>query len=341
MSSFEFAEPRKRGRSLLIVEGNHEKNELFWLIFRCFPELNIDFEDVWIYGTNIYQLYEEIIKEYGEEWEDIEVDLPFILSGKKGLSPVRIEDFTNIFLVFDYEHHDPGFSERKIEKLQEYFSDSTYVGKLYLNYPMIESYQHIENSDDMEYLNRKVPVTLQPGSRYKALVSRISFLETYVNFPRKLIEILTERFRVDLQVAVSCVERMLEVSCSDDLLQKLEVILNDVIDGNDKRTAMYQLNDLLLKKGYLAGGKSYWSYMRHVLQRVITLNILKGYKIQKDVYDVAEEKSRIYFEKLNDMEILEKQNVLSRDSESGYIWVLNMCILLVAAYRFELLKTNF
>ena len=244
MSSFEFAEPRKRGRSLLIVEGNHEKNELFRLIFRCFPELNIDFEDVWIYGTNIYQLYEDVVKEYGEEWEDIEVDLPFILSRKKGLSPARIEDFTNIFLVFDYEHHDPGFSERKIKKLQTYFSDSTYVGKLYLNYPMIESYQHIENLDDMEYLNRKISVTLQPGSRYKALVSETSFLETYVDFPRKLKEILTERFQVDLQTAVSCVEQILEISCGDELLQKLDAILSGVIEFNDKRTAMYQLNDL-------------------------------------------------------------------------------------------------
>ena len=39
---------RKRGRTLLIVEGNHEKNELFKSIFRCFPEMNINMEDVWV-----------------------------------------------------------------------------------------------------------------------------------------------------------------------------------------------------------------------------------------------------------------------------------------------------
>lgn len=42
-------EARQRNRSLLIVEGKHEKNQLFWLIFQCFPELDIDIEDVWIY----------------------------------------------------------------------------------------------------------------------------------------------------------------------------------------------------------------------------------------------------------------------------------------------------
>ena len=35
-------EVRKRSQNLLIVEGNHEKNELFWLLFKCFPEINID-----------------------------------------------------------------------------------------------------------------------------------------------------------------------------------------------------------------------------------------------------------------------------------------------------------
>ena len=35
---------RKRGQNLLIVEGYHEKNKLFWLIFKCFPEININMD---------------------------------------------------------------------------------------------------------------------------------------------------------------------------------------------------------------------------------------------------------------------------------------------------------
>lgn len=54
-------ETRRRSRSLLVVEGKHEKDELFWLVFKCFPEMNIDIDDVWIYGTNIYKLYEDIV----------------------------------------------------------------------------------------------------------------------------------------------------------------------------------------------------------------------------------------------------------------------------------------
>ena len=45
-------EVRKRSQNLLIVEGKHERNELFGLLFRCFPEMKISIEDIWIYGTN-------------------------------------------------------------------------------------------------------------------------------------------------------------------------------------------------------------------------------------------------------------------------------------------------
>lgn len=59
-------EKRKRSQNLLIVEGNHEKNKLFWLLFACFPEIDIHMDDIWIYGTNIYLLYDDIEKEYGD-----------------------------------------------------------------------------------------------------------------------------------------------------------------------------------------------------------------------------------------------------------------------------------
>lgn len=145
MNNFDVFVPRKRSQNLLIVEGNHEKNDLFALLFQCFPEMNINMEDVWIYATNIYQLYEDIIKEYGEDWSETDVDLPFVVSRKKYPDELRYkEDFVNIVLVFDYERHDTYFLEDKILAMQQYFVDSTDVGKLYINYPMIESYQDIE-----------------------------------------------------------------------------------------------------------------------------------------------------------------------------------------------------
>lgn len=150
-------EERNRSQTLLIVEGNHEKNELFWLVFKCFPEINIDMENVWIYGTNIYLLYEDIVKEYGTDWaeEGMDIDLPFVISKKKTPDFLRYkDDFTNIILIFDYERHDTNFSEKKILDMQNSFLDATDMGKLYINYPMIESYQHLVKIPDDEFAER-------------------------------------------------------------------------------------------------------------------------------------------------------------------------------------------
>ena len=193
-------ETRRRSRSLLVVEGKHEKDELFWLIFKCFPEMNIDIGDVWIYGTNIYKLYEDIVKEYGNDWakDEMDVDLPFVISKKEHLETIYYRnDFTNIILVFDYERHDPAFSEEKILEMQHCFADSTDMGKLYLNYPMIESYLHLKSIPDEEYINRKIPVSLQPGDKYKGLVKSESVIEKVVELPHRIDDLLAgDRYRV-------------------------------------------------------------------------------------------------------------------------------------------------
>ena len=192
---------RRRSRSLLVVEGKHAKDELLWLIFKCFPEMNIDIDDVWIYGTNIYKLYEDIVKEYGNDWakDEMDVDLPFVISKKEHPETIYYRnDFTNIILVFDYERHDPAFSEEKILEMQHCFEDSTDMGKLYLNYPMIESYLHLKSIPDEEYMTRKILVSLQPGDKYKSLVKSESVIERAVNLPHRIDDLLAgDRYRVN------------------------------------------------------------------------------------------------------------------------------------------------
>ena len=89
------------------------------------------------------------------------------------------EDFTDIFLVFDYERHDPRFSEDKIAELQNYFQDSTDMGKLFINYPMVESYQHLQSSPDPFYENRFERVIAGNGNDYKKKVYEV-FLKSRI-----------------------------------------------------------------------------------------------------------------------------------------------------------------
>ena len=79
------------------------------------------------------------------DWEQTDVDLPVLLSRKyPELKGFRKVNFKNILLCFDYDCHDPFYSPEKLNAMQKLFSDPTDNGKLYLNYPMLESYCHCD-----------------------------------------------------------------------------------------------------------------------------------------------------------------------------------------------------
>ena len=64
--------------------------------------------------------WKDIVKEYGNNWakDESDIDLPLVISKKENPDTVCYRnDFTNIILVFDYERHDPTFSEEKIKEM--------------------------------------------------------------------------------------------------------------------------------------------------------------------------------------------------------------------------------
>lgn len=188
---------RTRGRNLFIVEGHNEKEKLLSMIIKCFPQMGINEDNIIIYGTNIYDLYSEIVKEYDLNWDELDVDLPFIVSRKLHYSNLlRKEDFTNIVLIFDYERHDPLFSIAKISRMQNYFTDMADAGKLYINYPMVESYMHFDGFPNDSFENTCIPVTLNPGNKYKSLV-RDTYIAKLFDLPRKINEILSDKYLLE------------------------------------------------------------------------------------------------------------------------------------------------
>ncbi|WP_373211091.1 hypothetical protein [Holdemanella biformis] len=333
-----FVNTRRRGRSLLIVEGKHEKNQLFWLKFKCFPELNIDFDDVWIYGTNIYKLYDDIQKEYGENWvdDDLDIDLPLVISKKENFDTKSYRnEFTNIILVFDYERHDPSFSETKILKMQEIFMDSTDMGKLYLNYPMIESYLHFKEKADEQFVDRKISTTLQPGSKYKNMVKKESYIMDAIKLPHKIDNLLEERYHINKQKRIECCESILSLK-SNEMKDKLDKILEIVGDVKQGKTLKFLLIDWVSKLNYFNDNMSYWEYMRAVFRDIVYYNIKKAGKIQhvdNTVNDLREQ-----FDCIDLTEILKNQNGVSKDEINGFIWVLSTCVFLIPDYNFNLLQ---
>lgn len=335
-------EVRNRSQTLLIVEGNHEKNQFFWLIIKCFPELNIDMDNVWIYGTNIYLLYEDIATEYGPGWaeDEMDIDLPFVISRKQTPNNLRYKaDFTNIILVFDYERHDTNFSERKICEMQNKFSDAADMGKLYINYPMIESYQHLKSIPDYDFAERKIPISLQPGKKYKELVGRESVIGMAVDFPHRIDDLMNEHFGItDTEIRQKCCEEILGFSEAVCIEEKLQVVLQNAITDDRQKTLKYQLKDWITKVGYTHNGHTYWQYMRKLFVEIIYHNICKANRIQNGLYDIETAKYKECFDGLDLGEILNAQNKFSRSMSSGFVWVLNTCVFAVADYNFSLVQ---
>lgn len=338
MSNYDFLKPRERHQSLFIVEGYHEKFELIKLLLRCFPEIYIKEENIVVFETNIYALYEKISKGHEDDWESQDVDLLMIMREMKGL-PATYErrNFSDVFLIFDYERHDPNFSEDKIIRMQRYFKDSVEMGKLYINYPMVESYTHFPKWPDDSFKDAFYPTAIKKGKTYKTSLSRY-LVSKLVALPQKLDDILRDRFRVlDEEKRKQCVEELLLLQTADELL--MESILSKVVVGAELQTVVMQIRTTL-KELYLGDGEQlmYYEYMKKLFQSIIRHNIYKANWIMGTEYNIQEDELRSTYYSLEFEQVLQKENEASRDDVNGVIWVLNTSVFFVTDYKFALIE---
>ncbi len=108
--------------------------------------------EIFSYGTNIHKMLNGMF--VGDRIDD---DLDFL----EYLRSIEDDDmldkeFSDIFLIFDMDPQDPKYDPERLSEAAEYFRDSADNGKLYINYPMMESFKHIGNLDDLSYLEVKV-----------------------------------------------------------------------------------------------------------------------------------------------------------------------------------------
>lgn len=332
---------RNRQRTLIIVEGKHEKNIFLKLLIKCFPELKLESGDIWIYGTNIYMLYDDIVKFYGSNWTEQDVDLPFILSKKKNIDVVYKYNFKNVLLIFDYERHDPSFEEEKIEKMQDYFKNEEDVGQLYINYPMIESYRHFEKIPDDDFLNRTTPWNIKKGHVYKQKI-KATHISKSVNLPEKIESILTSKYKIqDDDITEKDIEKMLNINCIQNLeYGKLDLLVNERIKqlleiNGHLETSKHQLPEVLKQNGHVQQNCTYYEFLRCQFQYIIKQNILKCYRIQTNKSVVTYDYSQ--FLELDLLKILIEQNKMSMTTD--YIWVINTALFFIANYDRNLLDS--
>lgn len=165
---------------LVIVEGAKTDFNLMKRIFKIYGIS--DDHQVISYDTNIYTLYNQLPDDE-EEYEDI--DLQQLLKERekdeKKLSLLN-ERYTDILLIFDLDPQAPDFSPDKIRKMANYFTESTNMGKLYLNYPMVEAFYNMKNIPDNDYPNYVLSLGLLRNRKYKQLVHELCRNGDYSKF---------------------------------------------------------------------------------------------------------------------------------------------------------------
>lgn len=134
------------------------------------------------YNTNIYTLYNQLPDDY-DEYEDFDL-LQLLKERESDQSKLDLlnERYSDILLIFDLDPQDPQFKPEKIIKMANYFTESTNMGKLYLNYPMVEAFYHMKSIPDDKYNDYTVTLEVLKKKKYKQMIHDICRDGDYAKF---------------------------------------------------------------------------------------------------------------------------------------------------------------
>lgn len=167
---------------LFIFEGKGDKTYFKSIERLFFPEKSDTF--VCTYNSNIYSLYGKL-QEHDVLNGLLEVDTVSVLKeilsekGDKTLENIREDEVSEIYLFFDYDFQEKGGTfaknNEKLSKMLDYFTDETSNGKLYINYPMVESLRYTKELPDNDYWTYTVTRQKCQEEKFKHQVHEFSF----------------------------------------------------------------------------------------------------------------------------------------------------------------------
>lgn len=169
----------EKRKILVLVEG--AKTDVA-LMERLLSAYQIDFKyEIVSYCTNIYTLYHEMF----EDNDPADMDLLQLLKSREpdpAKKSLFDEFYSDILLIFDLDPHDSGFTLEKIIGMARYFIESSDMGKLYINYPMVEAFYHMASIPDPDYNSYYATLDELVAGKYKARVNRENRNHDYRKF---------------------------------------------------------------------------------------------------------------------------------------------------------------
>lgn len=133
------------------------------------------------YNTNIYTLYNEMFRDN----DPADLDLLQVLKEHEKdprKKPLFDQPYSDILLIFDLDPQDPLFTSDKIQRMTEYFVESSDMGKLYLNYPMVEAFYHMHDIPDAHFNEYFATQEELSNGTYKQRVNQENRNRNYTKF---------------------------------------------------------------------------------------------------------------------------------------------------------------
>lgn len=171
---------------LFIFEGEDREPHIYKTLERLYFPRNND-NIIYSFGNNIYELYNEMKSFEGDGDIFSVIQERYAESEDSVLKSIRRSDISEIYLFFDYDfqHSQLPLDEinERVDEMLKIFDDETEQGKLYINYPMIESIRYTKELPDSDYCSYNV--SRFDCRDFKKLVHQFSF---YRNFDHILFK---------------------------------------------------------------------------------------------------------------------------------------------------------
>lgn len=164
---------------LFVFEGDEREPHIYKTIEKLYFQ-RVNDNIICSFGNNIYELYNKMIELNGDG--DIVSVLKERLTkvGDNTLDGIKSSDFSEIYLFFDYDFQNSQLPldeiNHRVDEMLSLFNEETDSGKLYINYPMIESIRYVKELPDDEYVN--YAVTRNDCRDFKRLSSDFCFYDS-------------------------------------------------------------------------------------------------------------------------------------------------------------------
>lgn len=146
-------------------------------IFESIERLYFDSEEIRVvkFGSDLPTLYKSLKRNE----EDLLRSLPLEQNGLHIPEGKRLDTlFSQVFLFFDYDfQHNMGLTPLNdiLREMLDFFDDETGNGKLYINYPMVESLKYTRELPDENYWTYEVTRQMCVNHNFKKKSERFAF----------------------------------------------------------------------------------------------------------------------------------------------------------------------